>query len=101
MVASACNAGDVAEADRDRPCFPVSPDDSSRNVGEDRADCTDRPLDRDESPSEVEIALAAALSRAADAGRFDVVMLLAREIEGRRLARTSNMVGREDQGKAC
>jgi len=35
-------------------------------------------------PTELEAALARALERAADAGRFDVVMQLARELEARR-----------------
>jgi hypothetical protein len=34
--------------------------------------------------SEVDVALARAIARAADAGRFDVVMRLARELEARR-----------------
>jgi hypothetical protein len=36
---------------------------------------------------DVETALARALARAADAGRFDIVVLLAREMEARRIAR--------------
>lgn len=41
---------------------------------------------------EVETALAAALTPAATAGRFDVVAQLAKELEARRLARASNVV---------
>jgi hypothetical protein len=40
----------------------------------------------------VETALARALEAAAAAGRFDVVAQLARELEARRLARSSNVV---------
>jgi hypothetical protein len=46
------------------------------------------------SPDEdaVEVALAGALARAADADRFDVVAQLAKELEARRLARAGNVV---------
>jgi hypothetical protein len=40
----------------------------------------------------VEEALAGALARAAQAGRFDVVAKLAEELEARRLARTGNVL---------
>jgi ribosomal protein S9 len=40
----------------------------------------------------VEAALARALMKAAEAGRFDVVAQLARELEARRLAREPNVV---------
>jgi hypothetical protein len=40
----------------------------------------------------VERALSQALYRAAEAGRFDVVAQLARELEARRLARMANVV---------
>jgi hypothetical protein len=40
----------------------------------------------------VESALADALKHAAEAGRFDVVAQIARELEARRLARTANVV---------
>jgi hypothetical protein len=40
----------------------------------------------------VESALARALDRASEAGRFDVVAQLARELEARRLARLTNVV---------
>jgi hypothetical protein len=40
----------------------------------------------------VEIALADALSKASEAGRFDVVAQLAGELEARRRARASNVV---------
>jgi hypothetical protein len=40
----------------------------------------------------VEFELARALGRAADAGRFDVVAQLAKELEARRLARLTNVV---------
>ena len=42
--------------------------------------------------TDVEIALARALEGAAAAGRFDVVAQLARELEARRLAWSSNVV---------
>jgi hypothetical protein len=41
---------------------------------------------------EVEAALARALDRASEAGRFDVVAQLARELEARRLQRLANVV---------
>jgi hypothetical protein len=44
------------------------------------------------STADVETALADALSRAAAAGRFDVVAQLARELEVRRLTRSINVV---------
>jgi hypothetical protein len=40
----------------------------------------------------VEAALAGALARAAEAGRFDVVAQLAKELQARRLARAGNVV---------
>jgi hypothetical protein len=40
----------------------------------------------------VEAALGHAISRAAEAGRFDVVAQLARELEARRLAPSGNVV---------
>jgi hypothetical protein len=40
----------------------------------------------------VEMELARALGKAADAGRFDVVAQLAKELEARRLARLTNVV---------
>jgi len=40
----------------------------------------------------VEAALAHALTKAAEAGRFDVVAQLARELEARRLASSPNVV---------
>jgi hypothetical protein len=49
------------------------------------------------SDDPVEAALTGALARAADAGRFDVVAQLAKELEARRLARAGNVLqfGRE------
>jgi hypothetical protein len=94
--------------DHDPACFSLSPDDSSRKAPEVGVECTDRrdpppaaaghevdqevvpPTASVEHPStipsatEVEVALAGALARAADAGRFDVVIQLARELEARR-----------------
>jgi hypothetical protein len=54
-----------------------------------------------ESSDQVERALAQALSQAADAGRFDVVAQLAKELEARRLLRLGNVVplGRSKRGK--
>jgi hypothetical protein len=46
---------------------------------------------------DVEAALARALSQAADAGRFDVVAQLARELEARRLAHAGNVVRLKDE----
>jgi hypothetical protein len=40
----------------------------------------------------VEAALAFALEEAAKAGRYDVVMQLAKELEARRLAKSTNVV---------
>jgi hypothetical protein len=61
-------------ADFDSPCFSLSPDDSSRSVTEERAECTRWGRVPDAAAAEVEIALAHALERAAEAGRFDVVL---------------------------
>jgi hypothetical protein len=47
----------------------------------------------------VEFELARALGRAADAGRFDVVAQLARELEARRLARFTNVVAFDERGR--
>lgn len=56
----------------------------------------DRTLDHAQpAPHEgddVEAALARALDRACEAGRFDVVAQLARELEARRMARSGNVV---------
>jgi hypothetical protein len=45
----------------------------------------------------VEAALATALDRASAAGRYDVVIQLARELEARRMARAGNGVRLEDE----
>lgn len=50
----------------------------------------DQAVDRTADP--VETALADALTKAATAGRFDVVGQLARELEARRTARTASNV---------
>jgi hypothetical protein len=42
--------------------------------------------------TDLETALAAAVARAPDAGRWDVVAQLARELEARRLAQAANVV---------
>jgi hypothetical protein len=47
----------------------------------------------------VEFELARALGRAADAGRFDVVAQLAKELEARRLARFTNVVAIDERGR--
>jgi hypothetical protein len=74
--------GDGVEgSDRDPACFSLHQDDSSRNVTDERARRTD-----------VEASLVRALDRAADAGRFDVVAQLARELEARRLVHMGNVV---------
>jgi hypothetical protein len=46
----------------------------------------------DRSEDEVELELARALGKAADAARFDVVAQLAKELEARRLVRLTNVV---------
>ncbi len=46
----------------------------------------------DGAPTDPEIAIVDALSRAAEAGRFDVVAQLAKELEARRLAGVPNAV---------
>jgi hypothetical protein len=74
-------------------------------TGADKAlntDGLDRSLDRRDSPLEraadpVEAALAMALDRASAAGRYDVVIQLARELEARRLARAGNVVRLQDE----
>ena len=48
---------------------------------------------------QVEAALARALDRASEAGRFDVVAQLARELEARRLARLPNVVPLEPDAR--
>jgi len=71
----------------------VSPDDSSPNVTTSETSepaATSRAVD-------VETRLAVALSRAAEAGRFDIVAQLARELEARRLARAGNVVRLDDR----
>jgi hypothetical protein len=91
-IARACNAEEAANGDHDPACFPVSPDDSSRNVtafGASEPAATSSAVD-------VENGLAAALLRAAEAGRFDIVAQLARELEARRLARTGHVIRLDD-----
>jgi hypothetical protein len=92
-----CEGG--PHADRDLPCFPLSPDDSSRNVKAERAHADERAPDAPTttaSPPDIEGALARALDAAAAAGRFDVVAQLARELEARRLAHSPNVVRLDD-----
>ena len=79
--ARACAAEADESADRDLPCSPVSPDDSSRNVTEERVECSTS------AETDVDGALARALDRASQAGRFDVVALLGGELQARRLTR--------------
>jgi hypothetical protein len=84
------------DADRDRACFPLSPDDSSRNVTETEAEHTRASIPsttpQTDAAADVERALVRALGAAAAAGRFDVVAQLARELEARRLTRAGNVV---------
>jgi hypothetical protein len=47
----------------------------------------------------VELELAKALGKAADAARFDVVAQLAKELEARRLARLTNVVTFDARGR--
>jgi hypothetical protein len=49
------------------------------------------PASPESGEDQVEAALARALDRASEAGRFDVVVQLARELGARRLARLSNV----------
>jgi hypothetical protein len=66
----------------------VVPDDSSRNVTAKGANCNVAPTrgsTTNDTGDDVEAALARALAQAADAGRFDVVALLAGELQARRL----------------
>jgi hypothetical protein len=67
--------------------------DSSRNVTTEAT----VPLTASTSKDDVEAALAKALALAADAGRFDVVAQLARELEARRLAVFGNVVRLDEQ----
>ncbi len=79
-----------------------SGDTSARSVADRRETDADRATQDDakrldvsalfESADPVEAALAHALGRAAEAGRFDVVAQLAKELEARRLARAGNVV---------
>jgi hypothetical protein len=91
-IARVCNAEEAASGDRDPPCFLVSPDDSSRNVTAAR---TSEPAGAS-GAVDIETGLAAALLRAAEAGRFDIVAQLAGELEARRLARAGNAVRLDD-----
>ena len=93
MVARSCDVDGVANSECDSACFPVSPDDSSQNVTATGASET-APKS---SAKDMETALAAALSRAAEAGRFDIVAQLARELEARRLARAGSAVRLDDR----
>jgi hypothetical protein len=70
----------------------VSQDDSSRNVS--TSGTTSGPYQPAVSSSavDVETGLAAALLRAAEAGRFDVVAQLAHELEARRLAGAGDVI---------
>jgi hypothetical protein len=80
-----------ATGDRDPACFPLPPDDSSRNVTATEGGpggATAPPSTTGETADDdVEATLARALAQAAEAGRFDVVALLAAELQARRLAR--------------
>jgi hypothetical protein len=60
----------------------------------------DRSLDREHREDAIEKALAQALSQAALSGRFDVVAQLARELEARRLSRSTNVVAINAHKKA-
>jgi hypothetical protein len=53
---------------------------------------TNGPSEEGEGSDGVEPALARALAQAAEAGRFDVVAQLAKELEARRLGRMGNVV---------
>jgi hypothetical protein len=53
------------------------------------------PASQETGADQVEVALARALDRASEAGRFDVFAQLARELEARRLAQLSNVVALE------
>ena len=63
-IAHRCNAEGDASPDRDVPCFPLSPDDSSRIVTKTRAKCT-------EAPTTSEGALRLAIKLAVDAGEYE------------------------------
>jgi hypothetical protein len=51
------------------------------------------------SADPVEAAISQALYRAAEAGRFDLVAQLARELEARRLSRADNVVALDAKGR--
>src|ERR1700690_2662376 len=90
-------AGEAVEgAGRDPACFSVRQDDSSRIFTGTGAECNDESPSRTRrAPStsdDVEAALAKGLVAAAEAGRFDVVAQLAKELEARRLTRLDNVV---------
>jgi hypothetical protein len=88
-IASDCNTQGGAGADRETPCFSLSPDDSSRIV----TSPEEPPLGGVEVAASVDLAphesiervLARALARAADAGRWELVAQLAHELQARRL----------------
>ena len=101
-IACGCNASVRPEPELESACSSLSPEESSRKDAEKYADCTKAvvtstpaagaevapepaPIPAAEpDTADLDCALASALARAAEAGRFDVVMQLARVLEGRR-----------------
>ncbi len=81
----------------------MSPDDSSRIVTTEGVHRTEpaQPPAAIPDAIDIEAALVAALSRAAEAGRFDVVAQLARELEARRLARAGDVARLGDRERGA
>jgi hypothetical protein len=71
-VARSCNDESDATPDRDPPCFPVSPDDSSRIVTAKRAECNPAgEAPAEPPPATSEDAIKVAIKLAVDAGEYE------------------------------
>ncbi len=90
-AANGSAAGERVEAgprDDDRDRKPGDLDD----LDDGRASHDPPAVERAGEPVDVTASLASALARASEAGRWDVVALLAKELEARRLASAGNVV---------
>ena len=88
IIAARCEAATGVERDSAPPCFPGGSDESSGNVT--AVACSSNGAARGAERIQFETAIASAIAHAAAAGRFDVVLQLARELEARRLGGTVN-----------
>jgi hypothetical protein len=95
LAAAESKAGLASENSREiEKTSPIS-DPSGPEIGGTHTDVGQswgNPASPGTGEDQVEAALARALDRASEAGRFDVVAQLARELEARRLARLTNVV---------